>query len=139
MADWNQGTASPRLGGLRWTWAGLLCALAALPLWSMPATSFGFEPDKARLAVLLVLGGFGLGVVLDPAGMRAEMVRLWNGVPLPARLGLAGLTALTLLAPLWSVQSSWSIWGSPHREFGLFTQLALMISIIAAGLLARSP
>ena len=139
MADWTQGTASPQRGGLRWIWAGLLCALAALPLWSMPAASFGFEPDKARLAVLLVLGGLGLGVLLDPAGMRAEMTRLWNGIPLPARLGLAGLTALTLLAPLWSVQSSWSVWGSPHRGFGIFTQMTLMISIITAGLLARSP
>lgn len=125
--------------GMRWTWAGLLCALAALPLWSMPAASFGFEPDKARLAVLLVLGGFGLAVLLDPAGMRAGITSLWSHIPRPARFGLAGLTALTLFAPLWSVQASWSVWGSPHRGFGSFTQLALTASIIAAGLLAGHP
>lgn len=139
MSDSEGRAAFRQRGGMRWAWAGLLCALVALPLWSMPAASFGFEPDKARLAVLLVLGGFGLGALLDPAGMRAEIKGLWDKFPLPARVGLAGLAALTLLAPLWSVQRSWSVWGSPHRGFGIFTQLALIIGIISAGLLARSP
>ncbi|MGQ9667864.1 MAG: hypothetical protein ACUVWB_11175, partial [Anaerolineae bacterium] len=124
---------------MRWAWAGLLCALTALPLWSEPATNFGFEPNKARLAVLLVLGGSGLAFLLDPGGMRARMAALWRGFPMPTRIGLAGLLVLTLLAPLWSVQGSWSVWGSPHRGFGVFTHLALMAGIFVGGMLAQFP
>ncbi len=139
MSETRGGRGRGSAPGMRWTWAGLLCALAAIPLWSMPAASFGFEPDKARLAVLLALGGVGLALLLDPAGTRAGITSLWSQMPRPARVGLAGLAALTLSAPLWSMQVSWSIWGSPHRGFGSFTQLALIASIIAAGLLASSP
>lgn len=139
MADEGTISSSRSPEGIRWAWAGLLCALTALPMWSEPVTHFGFEPNKARLAVLLVLGGSGLAFLLDPGGMRARMTVLWRSFPMPARIGLAGLLVLALLAPLWSLQGSWSVWGSPHRGFGIFTHLALTAGIFIGGMLAQSP
>ena len=107
--------------------ASLLMAVAALPAWCSKYSSFGFEPDKSRLLVLLAFTSLGATLV----GGRALYIRSGVGtsvgrISTPAAIGLMAVLISILLSAVLSIQPAWSWWGSPHRAWGVLTPLALL-------------
>jgi len=107
--------------------ACLLIAVAALPAWSNRYSTFGFEPDKSWLLILLTFAGLGATIAAGGiAYFRRNVSVPFRRMPAPAIIGLIVVLSFMLLSTALSIQPAWSWWGSPHRAWGLLTQLALL-------------
>jgi hypothetical protein len=111
--------------------ACLLVALVVVPTWSNPASSFGFEPDKTWLLILLMSIGLGARLIGRPAPASGRRLiaaldeRLRRD---PLSLAPLPILAAALLSTLCAIGPTWAWYGSPQRAGGFFSLAALAIA-----------
>jgi hypothetical protein len=113
--------------------ACLLIAVAALPAWSNPYSGYSFESDKSWLLILLAVAGLAASIIGCAIPLRDARTRPRSRASWPTALALLALIVLTVLTASASIQPAWAWWGSPHRAWGGWLQLAL---IAMAGIVA---
>jgi tetratricopeptide (TPR) repeat protein len=113
-----------------------LAALITAPLFFDVYSSRVFEPDKIALvrSLALVMAGAWL-IKFTSGGLGGWSLRSWLGEN-PLSLATLAVVATNLLATIFSVAPSISLWGSYQRLQGLYTSLSyIMIFFIAASTL----
>ncbi len=125
--------------------AALLIALAVAPTWSNPASSFGFEPDKTWLLILLMAFGLGARLASQSGPRFGRPGRIdWTSLAGWARRDLlrlapAPILGAALISTLCAVGPTWAWYGSPQRADGLFSLAALAVAFWLAWDALRQP
>jgi tetratricopeptide (TPR) repeat protein/O-antigen ligase len=116
--------------------AGWLAALLVTPMFFNVYSSRIFEPDKTayvRTIALIIFAAWLVKTVDSWKEIRPQLVNnpFERFLKFPLALLIAGLLATYLLATIFSLAPSISMWGSYQRSQGVYTALAYLIIFLS--------
>lgn len=115
--------------------AAWLAALIVIPIFFNVYSSRIFEPDKISLLRTLALVTLGAWIVklADEGGARREGLKsgLAGLLKIPLVLPVAALVVVYLVATLFSVSPSTSLWGSYQRLQGTYSTFSYLVIFAA--------